>query len=40
MGVLSVFILYKIIRFEVNVCDAYLAAIYDPSKISVGVSKW
>ena len=32
--------LYKIIRFEVNGCDAYLAAIYDPSKISVGVSKW
>ena len=32
--------LYKIIRFEVNGCDAYLAAIYDPSKISVGISKW
>lgn len=32
--------IYKIIRFEVNGCDAYLAAIYDPSKISVGISKW
>ena len=32
--------LYKIIRFEVNGCDAYLAAIYDASKVSVGVSKW
>ena len=32
--------LYKIIRFKVNGCDAYLAAIYDPSKISVGISKW
>ncbi len=31
--------LYKIIRFEVNGCDAYLAAIYDASKVSVGVSK-
>lgn len=32
--------LYKLIEFEVNGCDAYLAAIYDPSKISVGVSKY
>jgi exopolysaccharide biosynthesis protein len=27
--------LYKIIRFEVNGCNAYLAVIYDPSKVSV-----
>ena len=32
--------LYKIIEFEVNGCDAYLAVIYDPSKISVGISKY
>lgn len=32
--------LYKIIRFKVNDCDAYLAVVYDPSKISVGVSKY
>ena len=32
--------LYKIIRFKVNDCDAYLAAVYDASKISVGVSKY
>lgn len=32
--------LYKIIRFEVNGCDAYLAAIYDASNVSVGISKW
>ena len=31
--------LYKIIEFEVNGCDAYLAVIYDASKIKVGVSK-
>lgn len=31
--------LYKLIKFEVNGCDAYLAAIYDPSKVSVGVSR-
>lgn len=31
--------IYKIIEFEVNGCDAYLAVIYDASKISVGVSK-
>lgn len=27
--------LYKIINFEVNECSAYLAVIYDPSKVSV-----
>ena len=32
--------LYKLIKFEVNGCDAYLAVIYDASKISVGISKW
>ena len=32
--------LYKIIRFKVNGQQAYLAAVYDPSKISVGVTKW
>ena len=32
--------LYKIIEFEVNGCDAYLAVVYDASKIRVGVSKW
>ena len=32
--------LYKIIRFKVNDCDAYLAAVYDASKISVGVGKY
>ena len=32
--------LYKIIEFEVNGCDAYLAVIYDASKISVGISKY
>ena len=32
--------LYKIIRFKVNGCDAYLAVIYDSSLISVGVSKY
>lgn len=32
--------LYKIIEFKVNGCDAYLAAIYDASKIRVGVSKY
>lgn len=31
--------LYKVITFEVNGCDAYLAVIYDASKIRVGVSK-
>ena len=32
--------LYKIIEFEVNGCKAYLGVVYDPSKISVGYSKW
>lgn len=32
--------LYKIIEFEVNGCDAYLAVIYDSSKIRVGLSKY
>lgn len=32
--------LYKIIEFQVNGCDAYLAVIYDSSKISVGLSKY
>lgn len=32
--------LYKLIEFEVNGCDAYLAVIYDASKISVGVSRY
>lgn len=31
---------FKIINFKVNGCDAYLAAIYDASKISVGVTKY
>ncbi len=32
--------IYKIIRFKVNGCNAYLAAVYDPSKIKLAVSKW
>lgn len=32
--------LYKLLRFKVNGCDAYMAVIYDPSKIKVGVSKY
>lgn len=32
--------LYKIIKFKVNGCDAYLGVVYDPSKISVGYTKW
>lgn len=32
--------IYKIITFEVNGCKAYLAAIYNPKNISVGVTKW
>ena len=32
--------LYKIIEFKVNGCNAYLGVVYDPSKISVGYSKW
>ena len=31
--------LYKIIRFKVNDCNAYLAAIYDPSRIHLGLTK-
>jgi exopolysaccharide biosynthesis protein len=31
---------YKIIRFKVNGQDAYLAAIYDPSRVSVAVTKY
>ena len=30
---------YKIIRFKVNDCNAYLAAVYDPSRIHIGVTK-
>ncbi len=32
--------LYKIIHFEVNDCDAYLAAIYDASLVKVGLSRY
>ena len=32
--------LYKVINFEVNGCKAYLGVVYDPSKISVGYTKW
>lgn len=32
--------IYKIIRFKVNGQQAYLAAVYDASKISVGVTKY
>lgn len=32
--------LYKIIQFDVNGCDAYLAFVYDPSRITVGISKY
>lgn len=31
---------YKVIRFKINDCDAYLGVVYDPSLISVGYSKW
>lgn len=31
---------YKVIRFKVNDCDAYLGVVYDPSLISVGYTKW
>ena len=31
---------YKVINFEVNGCKAYLGVVYDPSKVSVGYSKW
>ncbi|MBD8924042.1 phosphodiester glycosidase family protein [bacterium] len=33
-------ILYKVIEFKVNGCNAYLGVVYDASKISVGYSKW
>lgn len=32
--------LYKVIRFKVNGCNAYLGVVYDASKISVGHTKW
>jgi Exopolysaccharide biosynthesis protein related to N-acetylglucosamine-1-phosphodiester alpha-N-acetylglucosaminidase len=32
--------LYKLIEFEVNGCKAYLAVIYDPSKVSVTTTKY
>ncbi len=32
--------LFKVIEFKVNDCNAYLAAVYDASKISVAVTKW
>ncbi len=32
--------LYKVIHFTVNGCTAYLAAVYDPSRISLAVTKW
>lgn len=32
--------LYKVIQFKVNDCDAYLAIIYDASKLVVGVTKY
>ena len=32
--------LYKIIRFQVNNQDAFLAAVYDPSRVSVGYTKY
>ena len=32
--------LYKIIRFKVNNCNAYLAVIYDPSKVGVTTTKY
>lgn len=32
--------LYKLINFEVNGCKAYLAVIYDPSKVSVTTTKY
>ncbi len=31
---------YKVVNFEVNGCKAYLGVVYDPSKVSVGYSKW
>ena len=32
--------LYKVIKFQVNGCNAYLAAVYDAKKISLAVTKW
>ncbi len=32
--------IYKIVQFKVNGCDAYMAAIYDPSKIHLAVTPW
>lgn len=32
--------LYKLVRFKVNGCNAYLGVVYDPSKVSVGHSKY
>ena len=32
--------LYKVIKFTVNDCNAYLGVVYDASKISVGYTKW
>lgn len=32
--------IYKLIRFEINGCNAYLVAVYDPSKIHLAVTKW
>ena len=29
---------YKVIRFKVNNCNAYLGVVYDPSKVSVGLT--
>lgn len=31
---------YKVIRFKINGCDAYLGVVYDASLISVGYTKW
>lgn len=31
---------YKIIEFQVNGQNAYLAVVYDPSRVSVGYTKW
>jgi len=32
--------IYKVIRFKVNGCDAFLGVVYDPSLVSVGYTKW
>ncbi|MBR1414118.1 MAG: phosphodiester glycosidase family protein [Bacilli bacterium] len=31
---------YKMVKFEVNGCNAYLAIVYDPADVSVAVSKY